>query len=348
MQARPIDPKDLTHILTHTRALWEQLRGQDLFITGGTGFFGCWLMESFCFINSTLHLQAKATVLTRSPSAFKRKLPHIAEDSAITLLQGDVRSFDFPDGEFAYIIHAATDANARQLAEQPQQMLSTILGGTERTLEFAVTHGTRKLLLTSSGAVYGRQPAIITHIPETYRGAPDPLDLSSIYAEGKRISELMCSLASQTSNLECKIARCYAFCGSHLPLDAHFAIGNFIGDVLAARPIRIMGDGTTVRSYLYAADLAIWLWTILFEAPSLVPINVGSSQDLSIGDLAHLVATTLGSPVPIHTARQAIPEAEISRYVPHIGRAESLLGLTQTVTLEDAIRRTAKWHGYEG
>ena len=340
---------DLEHIASSTQGLWEELRGERVFLTGGTGFFGCWLVESFCHVNRELGLGARASVLSRDPAKFRAKCPHLAGDSAITLHAGDVRNFDFPAGEFKYVIHAATEASARQAAEEPLEMLSTILMGTERTLKFAGQCGARKFLLTSSGAVYGRQPAEMTHVPESYAGAPDPLDPANVYAEGKRASELMCALYQKTAAakdmaFEAKIARCWAFCGPHLPLDAHFAIGNFIGDVLAGREISIAGDGTPRRSYLYAADLAIWLWTILFRGPSLVPINVGSGHDVSIRELAEVVAATLDPTAQIHVANQAEPGAAPARYVPSVERAENLLGLLETVGLAESIRRTAAWY----
>jgi nucleoside-diphosphate-sugar epimerase len=261
------------------------------------------------------------------------------------LLAGDVRDFAFPEGRFPFVIHAATEASARQAAEAPLEMLSTILAGTERTLEFATTHGATRFLLTSSGAVYGRQPSTVTHLPESYDGAPDPLDPASVYAEGKRAAELMSSLYQRTTGIECAIARCWAFCGPHLPLDAHFAIGNFIGNVLRREPILIQGNGTPRRSYLYGADLAIWLWTMLFRAPSLTPINVGSGEDLSILELARKVAQTLDPDVPIHVAGTAVPGVAPSRYVPSVNRAKQLLGLEQIIDLEESIRRTAIWYG---
>jgi dTDP-glucose 4,6-dehydratase len=225
-------------------------------------------------------------------------------------------------------------------------MLSTIIAGTERALQFAAACGARKFLLTSSGAAYGPQPSTMTHVPETWLGAPDPLSPASVYAEGKRTAELLCALYHRNGSLECKIARCWAFCGPHLPLDQHFAIGNFIGDVLAGRPIQIQGDGTPRRSYLYAADLAIWLWTILFRAPSLTPINVGSDQDVSILELAQTVTATLNPETEIRTAREPVPGAPPLRYVPSIDRARDLLRLDVTVDLAESIRRTAQWHGY--
>jgi len=339
-----IAPDDLDRIAAHTSRLWAEMRGQRIFITGGTGFFGCWLVESFCHMNKFFGLGAEAVVLSRNPDAFARKCPHLAADPAVSLYAGDVRNFAYPGGEFGFVIHAATEASARQAAEEPLEMLSTIVAGTERTLQFAAAHGVRKFLLTSSGAVYGKQPVELTHVPESYAGAPDPLDPNSVYGEGKRISELLCSLFAKRSQVECKIARCWAFCGPHLPLDQHFAIGNFIADVLAGRPIRILRDGQPRRSYLYAADLAIWLWTLLFRAPALLPFNVGSEHDVSILDLAHIVAATLAPETEIRVAHEPAPGVLPPRYVPSVKRAREQLGLEETVGLAESIRRTAEWH----
>jgi nucleoside-diphosphate-sugar epimerase len=331
-------------IAANTQELWGELRGERLFITGGTGFFGCWLIESFCYMNRQLGLGARVTVLTRNPQAFARKCPHLAADTAVNLIIGDVRNFTFPKEKYGYVIHAATEARAKQAAEAPLEMLSTIIAGTERALEFAAACGARKFLLTSSGAVYGKQPAELTHVPETYLGAPDPLDPANVYAEGKRVSELLCSIYQKRTGLECKIARCWAFCGPHLPLDQHFAIGNFIGDILAGRPIQIQGDGTPRRSYLYAADLMAWLWTILFRAPVLVPFNVGSAHDFSILELAQLVAATLNPKAEIQVARPSVPGVAPARYVPSVDRAREVLGLREITPIEESIRLTARWY----
>jgi nucleoside-diphosphate-sugar epimerase len=348
MAHRPLSHLDLDHILNETGTLWNQLRGQRIFITGGTGFFGCWLLESFCYVNRQLDLKSHATVLTRDPVAFAKKCPHLAAESSLTFLAGDVRTFAFPAGDFPYVIHAATEASAKQAAEQPFEMLTTIVEGTARVLDFAQAHGTRKLLLTSSGAIYGKQPSDLTHVAESYFGGPDPLNPASVYGEGKRISEQMCALVAMRSSIEIKVARCFAFVGPHLPLDAHFAIGNFIGDVLAGRPILIGGDGTPRRSYLYAADLAIWLWTMLFRAPSLVPFNVGSSVDLSILEIARAVAQVLNPQTEVRVSKQPIDGVGIARYVPSVNRAFDMLHLRQTIDLEESIRRTAAWYGVGG
>jgi dTDP-glucose 4,6-dehydratase len=331
-------------VLEKTVPLWEEMRGQSLFITGGTGFFGCWLVETFCHVNRALKLDAGITVLTRNPQMFQAKCPHLAAEPSLKLVAGDIRDFIYPQGEFSYIVHAATETTTEPAAEAQFNLLDSISRGTEHLLQFAAERGTRKLLFTSSGAVYGRQPSHITHLPESYRGAPDPLELSSTYGEGKRVAELLCALYGRRHGFECKIARCWAFCGPHLPLDRHFAIGNFIADALAGRAIQITGDGTPRRSYLYAADLSIWLWTMLFRAPPLIAVNVGSDRDISILELAQAVANVLGSDIRVEVAKSASPGVLPARYVPSVASARELLGLQELVGLEDAIRRTADWH----
>ncbi len=346
--ARPIPESDLQAILQQTEPLWEAMRGERIFLTGGTGFFGAWLLESFAYVNRRLDLRAKAVALSRRPEHFRAKMPHLFSDNRIELHRGDVRDFSGPEGSFRFVLHGATEASAKQLAEAPAEMLSTILAGTERTLEFAVKARAERLLLTSSGAVYGRQPSEITHLDESYTGAPNPTDVGSVYAEGKRASELMCALHAKQHGLECAIARCWAFCGPHLALDAHFAIGNFIRDVMSGGPVRIGGDGTPTRSYLYAGDLAVWLWTMLFRAPSMVAYNVGSAHSVSILELAEAVRDALGSSAAIEVAKEPVPGAPVSRYMPSVTRAERELGLQETVELQETIRRTAAWYGWTG
>jgi dTDP-glucose 4,6-dehydratase len=333
---------DLDHVLTHTAGLWEQLRGRRLFVTGGTGFFGCWLLESFTWANDRLGLGARAVVLTRNRDGFTCKAPHLAGHPAVQLHSGDVRSFAFPPGPFHAVVHAATESSTTLNADDPLAMVDTVVSGTRRALDFARQCGAEHFLLTSSGAVYGRQPPELANVPEDYPGAPDPTDPRSAYGEGKRVAEHLCALYHRRHGLQTRIARCFAFVGPYLPLDVHFAVGNFLRDGLRGGPINVQGDGTPYRSYLYAADLAVWLWTILLRGQPCRPYNVGSAESVTIADLARQVADHFGTEVRI--ARRAVPGRPAERYVPSVDRAAHELGLRPRTSLAAAIDRTARWH----
>ena len=339
MSLPPLPKEDLEHVLAHTRPHWEQFRGGRIFVTGATGFFGIWLLESFAFANRSLGLGAKLVGLSRDPNAFYAKVPHLAQDSSIALHRGDVRDFDFPRGSFTHVIHAGTTSSA---PVPPSEMLDTIIRGTKRTLELAVAAGAKRFLFVSSGAVYGKQPPEMTHIPETYHGSPDPMDPNSAYGEGKRVGELLCAIAHKEHGLETTIARCFAFVGPHLRLDAHFAIGNFIRDAMKGEPIKVK-DGSSYRSYLYASDLTIWLWTILSAGAACHPYNVGSDQEITIADLADNVASTLNNSVAVLSTSNSDFKSPVSRYVPSVDRAESEIGLRPLIPLNQSIRRTTAW-----
>src|ERR1700730_15872918 len=322
---------DLDHILGSTPAVWDELRGSRLFITGGTGFFGTWLLETFAWANDRLGLNVQANGLAPDPDRFRQKAPHLATHPHIDFLTGDVTTFNFPSGQFSHVIHAATESATDLNQENPLRMVDTIVGGTRRVLEFARAASVDKFLMVSSGAVYGRQPPDLQHLPEDHPGGPDLTNPSSAYGEGKRLAELLCGIYAERYRIQTKVARCFAFVGPHLPLDAHFAIGNFIRDALDGGPIRVRGDGTPRRPCLYPPDLAIWLWTILVRGGAGRSYNVGSMQDISIAEAAQAVSDAFSPALPVHVAQAPSPHQLAERYVPDIRRARTELGLEQTI-----------------
>lgn len=334
---------DLQHVLDDTKNLWAELRGQRVFITGGSGFVGAWLLHSFIWACQSLDLDAEAVVLTRNPSVFRERLPEAAADPHVRTVVGDVRTFDFPTVSCRYVIHAAADGVGRRDPGNARMILDTVVDGTKQVLSYVRAAGVRKLLFVSSGAVYGRQAPTIRRMAETEASAPSPLDVTSAYAEAKRIAELLCLIESRCCGFELKVARAYTFVGPYLPLDG-FAIGNFIQDALSDMPVRVRGDGTPRRSYLYASDLAVWLWTILFNGKSARAYNVGSESDISIEEVARLVAAGVTPNVPVLVERPRADAEAAERYVPDTSRARGELGLAERVGVADGIVRTLAWH----
>lgn len=341
-----IQEKDLRTILDNTDKLFNDgfVKGASIFITGATGFFGKWLLESFLYLNKELSLNVNICALSRNPENFLEEFPFYKNEKCLTWIKGDIRTFKFPKEQFEYIIHAATDADANLNSDNPLLMIDTITEGTKRVLEFAKNQTVLKaFLLTSSGAVYGKQPENITHIKETDNFFIDINNPGSAYAEGKRLSELFCSIYAKQYSIPLKIARCFAFVGPYLPLNKHFAIGNFISNVLLNQNIIIKGDGTPLRSYMYASDLIIWLLTILLKGEVNIPYNVGSGRAISILDLAFLVNGFLPYPkeVKVIGLHNNKPKEQ---YVPDVSRSLDNLNLHLTISLEESIQKTISFY----
>jgi nucleoside-diphosphate-sugar epimerase/MoaA/NifB/PqqE/SkfB family radical SAM enzyme len=333
--------EDLDYILAKTHGFWENLRGKKMFITGGTGFFGSWLLESFAWANEKLNLKASVLVLTRNVTAFKERMPHLANNPAIKFLEGDVKNFQFPKEKFSFVIHAAApSAEATFNNEDPLISAETILGGTRHTLDFAVKSGTKSFIFISTGAVYGKQPESLKYIPEDYIGQPNPSDIKSVWIEAKKMAEYLCSYYSKKYGIKTKIVRPFSFVGPYLPLDIHYAVGNFIRDGLNGGPIVVNGDGTPFRSYLYAADLAIWLWTILFKGKVNYLYNIGSEKAITIKDLAQIVAKSFPNQIKVKILKKPNAKIPSERYIPSTKRARIELGLKEGINLKDAIQKT--------
>jgi dTDP-glucose 4,6-dehydratase len=214
----------------------------------------------------------------------------------------------------------------------------------------AVRLGIGRVLMTSSGGVYGVTPPGVERLPESFHGMPDPLQPQNAYSVAKRTAEHLCALQHDALGLDTVIARCFAFVGEDLPLDKHFAIGNFIADALAGREIVVQGDGSPLRSYLDQRDLAHWLTMLLLRGTPQRACNVGSDEAVSIAELAQLVARVAHAETGRETAVRVLGAAASgqsalrNRYVPDIARARSELGLDVTIRLEDAIRHTLARH----
>ncbi len=337
MQRHPLALNDRESFFRNTIHLAPAIAGRGILLTGGTGFFGTWLVECLLDLNRRADLGLTLWVVSRAPLLFRQRSPHLAADPALRLLEGDIRSFTLPPGTISFVIHAAADS-VRSPQGDSDEVSASIVQGTAHTLQIARRARAERFLFVSSGAVYGPQFHATTHISEDHSFAPD----GSPYTAGKRAAEELCAAQK---DLHCVIARPFAFLGPHLPLDAHFAAGNFLGDALEGRPITIRGDGTPLRSYLYAGDLAVWLCTLLLRGAHARAYNVGSEHAISIRALAERTVAAVHPGLPVHVlGTPPPPGTPPACYVPSTQRAKVELGLTTEVELDEAIRRTAAWH----
>jgi dTDP-glucose 4,6-dehydratase len=309
-----------------------------LLVIGGTGFFGKSILEVFGSGGLDEWDIEKVIVVSRNADKLRYEAPQLITQK-IELLSLDITSArELPLADF--VIHAAASTDARNYLRQPLQEGNNILDGITNYCRLAkIYHRNSHIIFASSGAVYGQQPGAIETIGENYVINPlgDVAPGKEEYTRTKRIAEDQIRNLG-LAGLSVSIARCFAFIGPWLPRDQHFAIGNFIADGLAARPIQVQATHRVYRSYLFADDLVRWLMSIAQHSSRCCPIyNVGSDQSILMGDLAKRIADYFGVAANIGELRSEL----VDRYVPAITKIRDDLGCSVRYDLSSAIGRTA-------
>ena len=305
-----------------------------LLVIGGTGFFGKSILD--CFKHGKLEKWGikRVIAMSRHAESLRHKVPQLIS-SGVELYSADITTTAIlPSADV--VIHAAASTDAARYISSPLQEQHNIQSGVYNYCAHAKKfHAKSRILYVSSGAVYGKQPSGMTHIPEDYvvRDLTELPDGKRDYAAAKfDAEEAVKNLGQQ--GLSVSIARCFAFVGPWLPRDQHFAIGNFIEDGLRGRPINVKAKKAVYRSYMYADDLVEWMMTIAFHAGPECPVyNVGSDQAVLMGDLAWLVAHEFG----VDASIPEITDSDVDRYIPSIEKAKRELGLKLRHDLISAI-----------
>jgi len=337
---------DIKDIVEKGDYLWGDLREANIFLTDGTGFIGTWILKTIKELNEEKNLNIKITVLTRSVNSYRERNPEIYNTENISFINGDICDFKRPKLNFTHIIHGATDASADLNENNPKKMYSTIVDGTKNILDFALENDNCNFLFMSSGAVYGNQPYEMKNVSESWLGGPNTLNAVNCYAEAKRAAEMLCSIYCKQYNMNIKISRIFALLGPYLSLNIHFAAGNFIKDALNGKDIIVNGGGKPVRSYLYPTDLTIWLFFILLRGKNNIGYNVGSPYGYTIKELAEKIAKLIGNN-RFKILNENDQGWNLGRYVPDVSLITKESDYNMTVSIDEAIIRTANWNRYE-
>ena len=323
---------------------FEILNHQTILVTGGTGFMGKWIAEMVCYINSTYLFQIKLILLGRDIEKFKKEVPHLAKKSFIHLVEQDVRNLhDLPE-EIAWVIHAAGTPDNREHASQPLRTIETIYKGTHAILDACFRlPNLQKLVHISSHTVYGK---VESHslIKESEVGKVECNTVNSAYAESKRMAETLCAIYRNQQHLPIIIVRPFAFVGPYQSLEKPWAINNFIRDALLGGPIRILGNGATIRSYLYGSDMAFWLLKILVKGKSGNTYNIGSGESISLNDLAKKITELIDKKISIisKSAKESYPDFTMA--VPDTLKVMKDTDVKELFDLSSALQRTINWN----
>ena len=328
-------------------ALLEPLRNSAILVTGGSGFVGTWLGTLIACLNDWHNFGIELILTARSKARYAANAPHLLPRKDIRFVVSDIRQLFAVPAETRWIVHAAANPDNRQHSSNPLETMTVIGEGTNRVLRAAEQCVDLRLILhLSSALIYGTQPPDRDALTEDYVGHVDSSSAMSAYAEAKRYSEVLCASARSQMRLPIAIARPFTFLGPFQSVDAPWALNNFIHAAIHGQPLKILGDGSTKRTYLYGSDAAYLLLCILAGGKSGDVYNVGHGEAIALGDLARLVVGEVGQPLEVrfNTARGAVSAAHL---IPDMARAERAFGFKPATPLRLAIKRTMEWNRTE-
>lgn len=335
--------EDLEAIARRSEADLRTIVDSSTIITGGSGFVGTWLTLSWVYAHKKFGGSGELLVTSRNSASNRHMINSINSVAPVTYFDSDIRELVInPKFEDSFLVHAATPASDELNRNNPDLMFSIIVDGLKQVLLESTRVHVKRFLFLSSGAVYGQQPLDLPYLSEDMFSALHKSSVNSAYSEGKRISENLGNSALLENGLQFVTARLFAFLAPYLPLDSHFAAGNFLSQATKNSKITLRSGGGSQRTYQYASDMVSWLWTLLVRGRGGEAYNVGSDQEVSILELAQSIQNQVLPRVELEVL--GVDNSEnVNRYVPSIVKINKEFGNFNHVELDDAIKRTESW-----
>lgn len=332
-----ISVSDLDQILDCSSSSFMSLNNANILISGASGFVGTWLTSSLLYASNKMDLDLQVTVLVRNQKKLLNRLQEIPKNLKLV----EIDYLKKPDihlkPNYSHIIQSTTPSMPNSGSFDQENVSNVSYQSNEFLLNFAKKHKVPPIFChLSSGAVYGNPEKLVGPINEQIT-SDDDSSLSN-YGVVKRSLEREIEEASNRGDIRGCNPRLFAFGGPFLQLDAHFAIGNFMQNAILNQPISINGDPSTIRSYLYPTDLISFLLALL-NNPTLDPIHIGSSQSITMLELATLFSNLFKLPIEVNTK----PQSVFSSYFPSTTKSEKYLGVKQKISIEESLLRWSKW-----
>ena len=332
-----ISKEDLDEIVLTSKESFNKLENATVFVTGGSGFFGKWIISSIIHANLSLTTKIKVHTITRNLEKFKIECPDYFLDPNVSIIEGDLRSLENKELNCDYLIHTAANVLTGSL-ENREDYISSELSNTRSVLSFALKNRIKRIVYTSSGAVYGNRDNLQSNSEENL---PTPTELSP-YGESKIKSEELITKFCKENSIESNIGRCFAFLGGHLPLSGSFAAGNFINNILNGEDIVISGNGQPLRSFMYMTDLTSALLKLLASSGNGYIVNIGSEEEVSIEDLANEISIYSENSKVVLKNKEL--EKQFNKYIPSLRLADSIFKIKVKINFSEAIQRTLSFY----
>ncbi|MGN9760999.1 NAD-dependent epimerase/dehydratase family protein [Streptomyces sp. SD31] len=300
-------------------------------VTGGAGFLGSHLCERL--LDSEVEVDCADNLCSGS----RENVAHLAERRGFRFVECDVSAPDAAErlpGPYDLVLHFACPASPADYLRLPLETLDVGSLGTRNMLAVAERDRAR-FLLASTSEVYGdplRHPQ-----REDYWGNVNPVGPRSVYDESKRFAEALVTAHVRTREANAGIVRLFNTYGPRMRPHDGRAVPTFVSQALAGEPLTVAGDGRQTRSLCYVDDTVDGV-LLVAASHSVRPVNIGGTDEVTVGEIAHRVVELTGSSSTIVYVDR--PTDDPQRRRPDTGLARELLGWTPRVPWEEGIKQT--------
>lgn len=316
------------------------MKNMRLLITGATGFLG----KSFInYIRNYKKLSEYTNIccISSGRTSFDQSLFEDVDFIKMDLTRRDNLA-ELKELKFDCLIHLATSSTLVKTMRN-STILSEIIDVGRSALEIAKITKCSKIIWASSGAVYQKNTSKVP-VEEHFYLSIGTEPQSNAYSAGKIISELDAAYFCSENEIDLTVLRLFAFSGCGLPLNRHFALGNFISSARSGGPILIRGSGSLVRSYMDQLDFAKALTSIIEQDLKGGTFNVGSDVPITLTELAELISKISNQKFGAKITKTILNEVKDPEgyYVPNIDKFKSYFNIAPIKTLEASIYEMLK------
>jgi UDP-glucose 4-epimerase len=307
-------------------------------VTGGAGFIGSHLIDAL--------LERGDSVMSLDNLATGRhdNVRHHIGDHRFEFVLGSIINADLVDDLVArsdVVFHLAAAVGVKLIVERPLESLITNIRGSEIVLDKAHKHG-KKVLVASTSEIYGKSRDVPLR-EEGDQVLGSPLVGRWSYSTSKAVDEILAHTYWKAKGLPTVIVRLFNTVGPRQTGQYGMVIPRFIDQALAGRELTVYGDGSQTRCFAYVGDIVPALIALMdsVDAEGLA-VNLGSTEEISILDLANLVIELAGSQSEIRFV--AFQDAygpdfqDMPRRVPDISRAHKLIDFEPRTPLREIIQ----------
>ena len=286
MKFTKIVKEDINNVVTEfgVNDLVDKLKDKNVLITGASGMIGSYLTYTLIELNERYNANIKLKLVLRNE---KKLDDYIKNHKNTDIIIHDVINPLKIEGDVHYVVHAASPASPKIMAEKPVETNLANTLGTAYTLELAREKKALGYVFISSREIYGeplKGQELFTE--DGMLGFLNPLIPRNGYAEGKKAAENLCASYKEEYGLNTKIVRLAHTYGPGMSINDGRVQADFLNNIIYKENIILKSDGSSIRTYTYISDAILAILLVLLKSTDIV-YNVSDERSkTSIKELA--------------------------------------------------------------